>query len=304
VRAVEFAGALADPQEVRRGVVRRAGARIDARHRTLVVHQQTFMARVEVDSAKLVEVGAGGLHELDGTVDVVGEALVRLVGGVLGEALVPAVHLAQIGEPALRERADQIDRRGGRVVALEQPCRVGPARAFGEVEAVDDVAAVCGQGHVAARLGVARAGLRELPRHAAHLHDRHGGAVGQHDRHLQDRLDAVADLLGSRPGERLGAVAALQHERATGCRLPQLVAQVVDLAREDQGRQRGDLGGDCRNSVRVVPRGLLFDGQGPPVVECVKLLEHPLSLSAPAPSPGPRDGPRRLSPRAMPAVGS
>ena len=222
VRAVEVAGALADPQEVRRRVVRRAGARVDARHRPLVVHQQALVARVELDAAQLVEVGARRLHELDGAVDVVRQALVRLVRRVLGEALVPAVHFAQVGEATLGERADQIDRRRGRVVALQQPGRVGAARALGEVEAVDDVAAVGGQRDVAAGLGVARARLGELPGHPPHLHDRHRGAVCQHHRHLQHRLDAVADLLGRRPGEGLGAVAALQQEGTTGCRAREL----------------------------------------------------------------------------------
>ena len=216
-----------------------------------------------------------------------------LVGGVLGEALVPAVHFAQVGEATLGERADQIDRRRRRVVALEQPGRVGAARALGEVEAVDDVAAVGGQRDVAARLGVARARLGELPRHAPHLHDRHRRAVRQHDRHLQHRLDAVADLLGGRAGEGLGAVAALQEERPTGCRTRELVAEVVDLAREDERRQCRDLGGDRRDSIRVIPGGLLLDGQGPPVVECVELLEHPISLSAREAAPGAVTAPRR-----------
>ena len=50
VRAVEVARALADPQEVRRRVVRRAGARVDARHRPLVVHEQALVAGVELDA--------------------------------------------------------------------------------------------------------------------------------------------------------------------------------------------------------------------------------------------------------------
>ena len=89
---------------------------------------------------------------------------------------------------------------------------------------------------------------------------------------------------------------------ATGRRVAQLVAEVVDLAREDQGREGRDLGRDRRDSVRVVPRGLLLDGQSPPVVECVKLLEHPLSLSAHTCSPGPRDG--SLPPHAAGVAGS
>jgi hypothetical protein len=87
VGAVELARALTDPQEVRRGVVRRAGARVDAGHRALVVHQQTLVPRVELDAAKLVEVGARRLHELDRSVDLGCETLVLLVGGFCAKPL-------------------------------------------------------------------------------------------------------------------------------------------------------------------------------------------------------------------------
>ncbi len=246
------------------------------------------MTGVELHAAELVEVGPRRLHELDGPVDVVGEPLVRLVRRVLGEALVPAVHLTQIGEAALGECPDQIDGRGRGVVALEQSRGVGPARALREVEAVDDVAAVRGQRHVAPGLAVARARLGELTRHPPHLHDRHRRAVREHDRHLQHGLDAVADLLGGRAGEGLGAVTALQQKGPTGCRASESLAQVVDLACEDQRRQGRDLGRDRRGSIRVIPDGLLPDGQGPPVVECVELLEHPISLSAQVSAPDAR----------------
>ena len=54
-----------------------------------------------VRSSQFVEVGARGFHELDGAVDLGRQALVALVRGVLREALVPAVHLTQVGEPTL-----------------------------------------------------------------------------------------------------------------------------------------------------------------------------------------------------------
>ena len=238
---------------------------------------------------QLVEVGAGRLHELDRAVDLVRETLVLLVGGVLREALVPGVHLAEVGEAALRERADEIDGGCRGVVALQQPLRVGPARTLGEVEAVDDVAAVGRKRDVAARLGVARAGLGELARHPPHLHDGHRRAVREHDGHLQHRLDAVADLLGRRAREGLGAVAALQQERAAGGGAGEPVAEVVDLAGEDERRQRRDLGGDRGDRVGVGPLRLLLDRQGPPVVEGVELLKHPSSLAVARSAPAPRD---------------
>ena len=62
-------------------------------------------------------------------------------------------------------------------------------------------------------LGVRRPGLGELPCDPPDLHDRHAGRVAQHDRHLQDHLEAVADAVGREGVEGLGAVAGLQQER-------------------------------------------------------------------------------------------
>ena len=173
------------------------------------------MAGVELHPAELVEVRSGRLHELDGAVDLGGETLVALVRRVLRESLVPRVHLAEVGEPALGEGADEVQRRCRGVVALEQAGGVGLTGVLGEVVPVDDVTAVGRQGDIAARFGIARAGLGELPCHPPHLHDRHRRAVGEHDGHLEHGLDPVADLLGRRAGERLSAVAALEQEGAT-----------------------------------------------------------------------------------------
>ena len=62
------------------------------------------------------------------------------------------------------------------------------------------------------RLGVGRARLGELAGHAADLDHRHGAAEGQHDRHLQQHAEGVADVVGMELGEALGAVAALEQE--------------------------------------------------------------------------------------------
>ena len=90
----------------------------------LVVQQQGLVAGVELHALERLEVGAAGRHELDGAVDVPGQGLVAGVGRVLGEALVPLVHQAQVGEAALREGADQVQGRGGGVVRLEHPAGV------------------------------------------------------------------------------------------------------------------------------------------------------------------------------------
>ena len=128
VGAVELAGALADPEHVGRAVVPVAGERVLPGERLLVAEDQRLVARVEVD---LVQVGlrlgvdAAGPHEAQGPVDLVGEALVALaLAARADELLVPRVHPGQVGEAALGERAQQVQRGRRLVVRLQQPLRV------------------------------------------------------------------------------------------------------------------------------------------------------------------------------------
>ena len=234
VGAVEVAGPLPDPDEVRRRVVGQTGARVDPGHRPLVVEHQRLVRREELDRAHRVEVGPARGHELHRHVDVVGQLVVLLVRGVGDEALVPVVHVAQVGEAAHGEGADEVQRRRGRVVGPDQPVRVGGAGRRLEGEVVDHVAPVCGQLDPVAGLGARAARLRVLTAHPAHLDDRDRGAVGEHRGHLEDRLDPVADVVGGRRHERLRAVTALQHERLTARRRRHPVAQQVALPSEDQ----------------------------------------------------------------------
>ena len=88
----------------------------------------------------------------------------------------------------------------------------GNARFLGELDAVDDVAAIARQLDVALLLDVGRARLGELAGDAADLDHRQLGAKGQHDGHLQEGAEEVADIVGAVLGEALGAIAALQQE--------------------------------------------------------------------------------------------
>ncbi len=76
-------------------------------------------------------------------------------------------------------------------------------------EAVDHVSAV---GPQAERVDVGRPRLGVLAGDAGDLDHRHAGAVGEHDRHLQQRADVGADVRFGVVDERLGAVTALQQE--------------------------------------------------------------------------------------------
>ena len=103
------------------------------------------MRRIQVHVAQRLEVDAGGTHELDRAVDVFGQRLVARVGRIRHETLVPPVHLTQIRVSALRESADQVQRRRRMVIQGQEALRVGLARLRGELKGVHRVAAVARQ---------------------------------------------------------------------------------------------------------------------------------------------------------------
>ena len=153
------------------------------------------------------------------------------------------------------------------MVRLHHPAGIVRAGFRREVVAVHDVAAVGRQRDAVAGLVVGGTRLGELARHAAHLDDRHGRTVGEHDGHLQDGPDAGTDLVGRRRFEGLGAVAALEQERLALRGGGKPFAQDVDFAGEDQGREDGKFLDGRLEDRRVRPRGLLRGRELPPVVQ-------------------------------------
>ena len=196
-----------------------------------------------------------GRHEGQRPVDVARHHLVLLVGGGRrDEALVPRVHLAQVGETALGERTDEVQRRGRGAVDLEQPLGVVPAGLRRELQAVDRVTAVRRERHAVAGLGVGAARLGELAGDPADLHHRHLRAVGQDHGHLQQGLDLVPDRVRGGVDEGLGAVATLEQEGLAARDGAEALLEGVALAGEDQRREHLELGDDGvqRGTVRPV----------------------------------------------------
>ena len=155
-------------------------------------------------------------------------------------------HIGEIGVAALHERAQQVQRGGGVAERLDLPCRIGPARLVGELDAVDDVAAIARQ--LLAVLLFHRRGARlgELAGDAADLHHRQRGGIGEHDRHLQEHAQEVADVVGAEIvgaglGEALGAVAALQQETFAHGDPAERLLEAARLTGKDQRRKAGEL---------------------------------------------------------------
>ncbi len=141
------------------------------------------MAGVEVDLVKVVVVlgvDAAGAHEPQGPFDLGGDLVVRSALGTGGhELLRPRMNAGEIGEPALGEGAQQVERRRRLVVGLHQsfggcyPCR------FRGVWIVDHVPAKRRQIEVADALEGSRPWFGELSGDTAHLDHGHAERIGQ-----------------------------------------------------------------------------------------------------------------------------
>ena len=199
------------------------------------------MRRVELGLADLRRGFRGQtarLHKIEGFGQPIGELAITLALRRVGhKILVPGMDAVQIGITALGKGSQQIQRRGRLAVCLDHPLRVGLARRFVEIEAVNNVAAVGGQSDAVAGLGVGRTRLSELSGEPTELDHRAAGAKGKHDRHLQQHLEHVADVVGVKFGEALGAVAALQQKRLTGRDIRQPLFEASSLPGKDQGRK-------------------------------------------------------------------
>jgi hypothetical protein len=129
------------------------------------------------------------------------------------------------------------------------------------VLAVDHVTAEGGNLKVADRLGRRGARLHELAGHARQPHYRDTGGVGQHGRHLQDHLQALADRGRRVLMERLRAVAGLQTEGLTDGNLSKRFPQAAGLPRKYERRLRANLLHDLVGKLTARPIRLLRRGE-------------------------------------------
>src|SRR6185312_5250235 len=141
--------AVADPQHVPRGGVPVARGRIDPREGLLVAEQKRLVARIEARGAELwrvVRVQPAGAHEAQGLGYVSSELLIAVsCRAILDEAQVPSMHMLEVGIAALSERAHQIERRRRLPISHQHPLGICLPRRLGELDAIDDVAAIARQ---------------------------------------------------------------------------------------------------------------------------------------------------------------
>ncbi len=204
------------------------------------------------------------------------------------------MHVLEIGIAALRERPQQVERRGRLPVGLELAARIGNARLRGELGAIDDVATIARQLDVALFLDVRRSRLGELSGDAADLGHRLAAGERQYHRHLQEHPEDFADVVGAVLGETFGAIAALQQESAPLGDFGERLLEVARLTCKNQWRKGLQLGFGLlqRGFVRIVRHlddrqlaparwrpgsVLLFSGGGHSVVSCTLRQRQPVT---------------------------
>src|SRR5262249_42297977 len=129
---------------------------------------------------------------------------------VFYESKHPLTHASEIGVTALRKGTQQIQRSGGLPIGFDLPTRVWAPSLLGEGVVIDNVASVARQFLAVALLGWSGTRLGKLTGDTADFDDRRSGCIGQHNRHLQEHPEKVADIVGAMFGKAFRAVATLQ----------------------------------------------------------------------------------------------
>ena len=245
----------ADPREMSRQVVPALAAVQESRLRLLVKQVQTFMGRVDVRPARLVyRLPGNRLEEVQGIGDRSHDRVVFVGHRRMAHPVqVPVFRMVQVGESAVDQRSDEVQRQCRALVAAQYEVRVRHPVVRRERAAVDEVAAETGQRLPVACLRVGRPRFGVLPGHASNADYRLFQPVQDYEAHLQQDLELRYDVLGRAFVESLGTVATLQDERFTALRPREFVLERVDFPRGHQRRQPAQLGDGAleRSLVRV-----------------------------------------------------
>jgi hypothetical protein len=148
---------------------------------------------------------------------------------VPNEFEIPVLGMMEVGEAAVDERSDEVEREGGPLVAAQQQHRIRHSIGLGELDAVDDVAAVAGQADAIPGFDVRRTRLGVLAGEPTHPNDPPLRPVDEHERHLEEDLQLAGDDAALAFIEALGAVASLEEEAITAGSLGELAPEALDL---------------------------------------------------------------------------
>ena len=149
------------------------------------------------------------------------------------------MHSRQIGKATLRKGTQQVQCRGRLLIDTKKAFRIRNALAGREAHGVDHVATVTRQFDPVNRLCRSGAGFCKLPGYTTDFDDGHGGSKRQNNRHLENDLEGIADVVGGKFGEAFGAVAALKKKGASLGDLAKLAFQALCFSGEHKRRHRG-----------------------------------------------------------------
>ena len=163
----------------------------------------------------------------------------------------------QVGETAVDQRPDEIQRQGRPSVGPQHDLGIRLAVGRGEPGAVDQVAPVAWQRFPVPRLVIGAAGLGVLSGHAADADDRLAQADEHDERHLQQDLDFLDNVVRSALVEVLRAIAALQQKCLTALGGCEVLLQSLDLPARHERRQLAEFAHNRFETILVGISGLL-----------------------------------------------
>src|SRR5262245_61574772 len=176
-----------------------------------------------------LKIEAASLQEAKSFRDAIGKFdVTSRLRAVLDETKHPLTNAAKIGIATLRESAEQIERRSRLPVCFDLPTGVRSSSILSESDVVYNVAAIAGQFLAIAFLAWRGARFCKLTGNATDFDHRRSCGIGQHDRHLQEHADKIADIVCSVLRKAFCTVSALQQESFALRDYRQLFFQVAD----------------------------------------------------------------------------
>ena len=220
-------------------------------------------------------VEADRAHKAQRLGDAVGNLLIAFrLGAVVDEPEHPSMRVLEVGVAAGGERPQQVQGRRRLAIGFQLTARIGLARLSGELDVVDDIAAIGGQRDAIDGLEVRGARLGELACDTADLDDRRSGRERHDHRHLQEDPEEIADIVSRVLAEALGAIPALQQERVSAGCLAQCLLELARFAGEHQRRIAGKLPLGFGESRAVAVSRRLGDRPRAPTLRGPTLVRH------------------------------
>ncbi len=248
------------------------------------------MAGVEIGRAQFgmtFEIEPAGAHEAERLGDAVRQFVIAAgLRRILHEAEHPLMHGREIGVTAMREGAQQIQRRCRLPIGLDLPARIGDARFRREVVAVDDVAAIARQARRRPVFSVGEErGLANWPAMRPTFTTGEPPAKVSTTAICRKTRKKSRMLFGAMFGEAFGAIAALKQEglagadarraASSGC-APRRQKPAAESSQAASPRRRAP---PCPDNPAPAPRACRASYRASNAQAFSSLLRHPAAVA-------------------------